>query len=517
MRIGLDVGGTNTDAVIIDGNEVLATAKTATTDDVLDGIVYALKDVLAGQAASAIKAVMLGTTQFANALVEGKHLSKTAVVRLGYPYGQAVPPFVDFPDNLTQHIKGPVYVLPGGHEFDGRHVTPFDASKVAEAADEMARHDIRTVAVASPFSPVNSDMEEETAAIVREHIPDAQVTTSAEIGSVGLLERENAAILNASLLPLADRIVRVLGETLADLGLDCPFYLTQNDGTLMNVDYARKYPVLTIASGPTNSMRGASYLSGTKDALVIDVGGTTTDVGVLVDGFPRPAANVTEIAGVRTNFRMPDVYSLGLGGGTKVTLSELETLKIGPESTGSHIRESAYVFGGDTLTMTDVIAATGVQAIGEKANVPLTSEGAWDVLSHSEEMVTEVADRMKPSKEAIPAILVGGGSIIIPHLEKGISDVIRPEQASVANAIGAAIAQVGGEIDQIFSLDGDGTSREAVVDEAKEAAKKQAVDAGADSQTVAIVELAEVPLAYLPGNASRFMVKAVGDLKGDDA
>src|SRR5699024_3509446 len=114
-------------------------------------------------------------------------------------------------------------------------------------------------------------------------IPNVRLTMSAAIGSVGLLERANAAMLNASLLPLADETVDALDETLKGLGLDCPVYLTQNDGALMHVDFAKKYPVLTIASGPTNSMRGAAYLSGKEDALVIDVGGTTADVGVLVN------------------------------------------------------------------------------------------------------------------------------------------------------------------------------------------------------------------------------------------
>src|SRR5699024_6767313 len=133
--------------------------------------------------------------------------------------------------------------------------------------------------------------------------------------------------------------------------------VTQIDVTLLNDDIAKIYSVLTIASGTTNSMRGDAYLSGKEDALVIDVGGTTADVGVLVNGFPRPAATITEIADVRTNFRMPDVYSLGLGGGTKVQYTSGKEPVIGPESTGNHIREEAFVFGGNTLTMTDVIAA----------------------------------------------------------------------------------------------------------------------------------------------------------------
>ena len=103
-----------------------------------------------------------------------------------------------------------------------------------------------------------------------------------------------------------------------EAGIEAPVYISQNDGTLMSVDYCRQYPVATFASGPTNSMRGAAFLSGRTDCVVIDVGGTTSDVGVLVHGFPREAAVAVDIGGVRTNFRMPDVLPVGLGGGSIV-------------------------------------------------------------------------------------------------------------------------------------------------------------------------------------------------------
>src|SRR5699024_8127011 len=126
------------------------------TQNVLDGIITALNHVLEGQTPKDISSVMLGTTHFANALVEGKKLSKTAVIRLGYPYGQAVPPFVNFPEHLKKNMMGPTYILPGGHEFDGREISPFNHEKVKAAAAEIAEEDIHTVAIASPFSPVNN-------------------------------------------------------------------------------------------------------------------------------------------------------------------------------------------------------------------------------------------------------------------------------------------------------------------------------------------------------------------------
>jgi N-methylhydantoinase A/oxoprolinase/acetone carboxylase beta subunit len=135
---------------------------------------------------------------------------------------------------------------------------------------------------------------------------------------MGLLERENATVMNASLAHLSAQVVTSLRTALRELQIAAPFYISQNDGTLMNAEIVEKYPVLTFASGPTNSMRGAAYLSGLQNALVADIGGTTTDIGVLTKGFPRESTNAVDIGGVRTNFRMPDVLSVGLGGGSLV-------------------------------------------------------------------------------------------------------------------------------------------------------------------------------------------------------
>ena len=165
------------------------------------------------------------------------------------------------------------------------------------------------------------------------------------------------------------RTVEGFKAALNELQIEAPFYISQNDGTLMNADFAADYPVLTFASGPTNSMRGAAFLSQLKDAIVVDVGGTTTDIGVLQHGFPRVAGLAVDIGGVRTNFRMPDTYSIGLGGGTII---QSDPLKVGPQSVGYRLTEEALVFGGNTLTTTDVIVAAGHEAIGDQSHVVAT-------------------------------------------------------------------------------------------------------------------------------------------------
>lgn len=510
MRMGIDVGGTNTDAVLMKGREVVGWSKTPTTPDVTDGITTAMKAVLeeTEETADAIKAAMIGTTHFTNAVVERRRLIDTAAIRLGLPATECLPPMVDWPVALRDTIGDHWYLVHGGHEFDGREISALDEAEIREAARDIRSKGIRAVAISAVFSPVNSSFEEQAAEIVRDEIPDVSITLSHEIGRMGLLERENAAILNACLGGLAREIVASFRKALEEMNIEAPFFLSQNDGTLMSAEFAEKYPVLTFASGPTNSMRGAAFLSGAKNAMVVDVGGTTSDVGMLLRGFPREASVAVEIGGVRTNFRMPDVYSFGLGGGSII---REDPLKIGPQSVGYQLITKARIFGGSVLTATDVAVAGGLAEIGNPDNVKdLDPVFVQEALEKMQAMVGMAVDRMKTSAEPIPLILVGGGTILISGDVEGTSELIRPEHFPVANAIGAAIAQVGGETDRVFALAELG--REEALTQAKEEASEKALAAGARPGTITIVDVEEIPLSYLPSNAVRIRVKAVGDL-----
>jgi N-methylhydantoinase A/oxoprolinase/acetone carboxylase beta subunit len=335
---------------------------------------------------------------------------------------------------------------------------------------------------------------------------------SKDIGRHGLLARESAAIMNASLLSLADRTVAAFGKALATAGITCPFYITQNDGTLMAADVVRAFPVLTFASGPTNSMRGAAFLTGLKDAVVVDVGGTTSDVGSLSHGFPRQASTTVDIGGVRTNFRMPDVFSIGLGGGSLV-LNGASEITVGPKSVGYRVREEALCFGGATLTATDIAVASGKADVGEKALVEtLDSKLVKAAAAKINSMLEACVERSRISSSPVPVIAVGGGSILMPE-RIGDLEVIRPDNFAVANAVGAAIAQISGETDRVFSLV-EGRTRESALAEAEAEAREKAIAAGALPETLEVIEREDMPLAYLPGNATRIHVKVVGEMGG---
>lgn len=512
MRIGIDVGGTNTDAVAMAGRTVLAETKSQTTPDVTGGIVTALETLIsqAGLDIREIDGVMIGTTHFTNAVVEAKRLIPTAAVRLALPATRALPPMIDWPERLKEALGHHVYLCHGGHEYDGREIAPLDADELEKVAEDIRAKGIRSIGVSSVFSPVNAAFEHEAARFFSKRIPGVAISVSSEIGRIGLLERENATIMNACLRQLAHEIVEAFTSSVGRLGIDAPLFISQNDGTLMSASYTQQYPVATFASGPTNSMRGAAFLSGVPDCAVVDIGGTTTDIGMLTHGFPREASVAVDIGGVRTNFRMPDVLSIGLGGGSIVRAGS--DLTIGPDSVGYLLTERARVFGGDTLTATDIAVAAGLAEIGDPRLLDGLDRGmVAEAVASMQHTVSERVDRMKTSSEPIPIVLVGGGSILVGRSLQGASELIRPDHFAVANAIGAAIAQVGGETDRVFSL--DEMSRDEAMEQARSEASARAVQAGADPNTVHIVDVEEVPLAYLPSNAVRIRVKAVGDLR----
>ncbi len=279
----------------------------------------------------------------------------------------------------------------------------------------------------------------------------------------------------------------------------------------MLAEVAEAYPVYSFASGPTNSMRGAAFLSKRDEALVIDVGGTTTDIGSLRHGFPREANNVVEIGGVRTLFRMPDLLSLGLGGGRsyRVGARPRRSLTLGPASVGYRLTEQALVFGGDVLTVTDVAVAAGLIDLGDRARVAaLPAALVNEALARIRAMIEEGVDRMKTDAGEAPLIAVGGGSFLVPARLAGVSEVLNVPHQAVANAVGAAIAQVSGEVDQIFQ----DLSREEAIDRARRLAEDKAVAAGADRATINVVEVEDLPLAYLPGNSLRTRVRVVGEI-----
>ncbi len=503
LRIGVDVGGTHTDSVLMAGRRVVREFKTATTADVTTGVVTALREA-AHAAEGPVARVVIGTTHFTNAVLTGAGLSRVAALRIGLPASASLPPFCDWPQGLARRVRGPVMQVAGGHECDGRPIAPLDETGIARVGRSLRHEGIRDVAVSAVFSPLDGRGEARAAEILREEHPEARITESRELGRIGLLGRENAGLLNAALRPLAARVMRAFADAMETAGIRAPLLIARNDGTVARVPAAAAYPVLSLSSGPTNSMTGAAFLSGVSEAVVVDVGGTTTDIGYLRAGFPREAPREVVIGGVRTLFRMPDLLSIALGGGSLVTRNGGA---VGPGSVGYRLIEKGRVFGGDILTATDCGVAAGWARIGDARRVAALSSAVTRRFARAvRERIEESVDRMKPDAAARSLLAVGGGAFLIPERTPGVSERVDVPHASVANAVGAAIARIGGETDRVFH----GVGREEAFRRATEEAEAGAVAAGADPTALEVVEREDLPLAYLPGDARRVRVRVVG-------
>jgi N-methylhydantoinase A/oxoprolinase/acetone carboxylase beta subunit len=510
--LGVDVGGTNTDAVIMVGDEVVAAAKRSTTADVGDGLIAAVRAVLeaAQMSPQSLSTVMIGTTQFINAFVQRRDLTPVAAVRVALPKTDGIPPMVGWPEELVQVLGRHGYLIGGGSFYDGREYAPLDTAALENAARDIRAKGIRAVALTSGFAPVRPDIEQKAADIILSVHPEADLTLSSEVGGLGLIDRENAALINASLRQLSRKVVNSLENALDQLGISAAIYFSQNDGTLVSTDYATRFPIVTCSAGPTNSLRGAAFLTGMQDAIVMDIGGTTTDLGFLVRGFPRETATAHLIGGVRTNFRMPDVLSIALGGGTHVR-GAADGIVLGPDSVGFELTRRSLVFGGTDLTTTDIAVSAGQASIGDPHRVAsLDSRLVTAALDRIHGQIEDAIDQMKTSSLPVPVILVGGGNILLSRPLRGTSEVHRPKHADVANAVGAAISMVSGRVDRMFDF---AAGRERALEQAKDEARSAAVAAGAEPDSIEIVELTELPMTHMRTTAVQVKVRAVGKLR----
>jgi N-methylhydantoinase A/oxoprolinase/acetone carboxylase beta subunit len=499
---GIDVGGTNTDAVLVADGRIIAWAKVPTTPDVYGGLVAALTGI--PDASAAIR-VHIGTTAFTNALVERRGLASAAAIRVGKPVSESLPPMTDWPSDLHDAARNRSYFISGGREYDGRPISQLDRGEVARIARELAPEGIMQIAVTSVFGTSYPDDELRVAEWIAAENPALQISLSHRIGRFGILERENATLLNAMLRPLAARTLAAYQSA-----VPANLFISQNDGTVMVGTRATESPIFTVASGPTNSLRGAAILGSSREAIVLDVGGTTTDAGVLRFGYPQAAGLDVTVAGVRTNFRMPDLISVGIGGGSLV---DIESGTVGPRSVGFRLTEQALIFGGNTLTLTDIAVVAGRIDLGDRNRVAHID---IDTVSRIDDYLrlrfSGLLENYERAGRHLPIILVGGGAPLIEPLLRELGrDVIRPAHSEVANAYGAAMAQVGGEADLTFS---SGTvSRQEALERAEHEAHRRAVEAGAAQDSITTVELEDAAFSYLASDALRVRARAVGDIQ----
>jgi len=327
--LGIDTGGTYTDAVLFDETQgVVAKAKSLTTrHDLAVGISGAVDAVLrqADVPVSAISLVSLSTTLATNALVEGQG-GRAGLVMIGFG------PEDLKRDGLDQALGGdPVIFLPGGHNVHG-HETPLDMTALEEALPELSKT-VSSFAVAGYFAVRNPAHEIRVRQRIHEvsHLP---VTCSHELSSkLGGPRRALTTLLNARLVSMIDRLVGACEDFLIRRGIDAPMMVVRGDGALIAASEAKIRPIETILSGPAASLVGARYLTGLDNGVVSDIGGTTTDVAVLDGGRPRLDAEGAVVGGYRTMVEAVAMRTYGLGGDSELHINDrglVAGLHLGP-------------------------------------------------------------------------------------------------------------------------------------------------------------------------------------------
>jgi N-methylhydantoinase A/oxoprolinase/acetone carboxylase beta subunit len=326
--LGVDTGGTYTDAVLMDeaATRVFAKAKALTSrPDLSVGVGAAIDAVMAGVDPGAVGMVSLSTTLATNALVEGQG-GRVALVFIGFD------PEEIHRDGLMEALKGdPVIRLPGGHSHAGAEVVPLDMGSLREAVLALPPG-LTGVAVAARFATRNPAHEVAARDLIRA-VTGLPVTCSHELSqALGGPKRALTAVLNARLVGMIDRLIGACEGHLRRLGIGARLMVVRGDGALVSADLAREKPIETILSGPAASIAGAGWLSGERDALVSDIGGTTTDVCLLRDGRPAIDPQGARVGPFRTMVEAVAMRTWGLGGDSEVHLEEgLEGgLRLGP-------------------------------------------------------------------------------------------------------------------------------------------------------------------------------------------
>ncbi len=318
LGLGIDTGGTYTDAVImdLDSGEVVSKAKSPTTrEDLCIGIRGAVgsmdPDVL-----EEVGLVALSSTLATNSVVEGKGC-RVALVGVGKGYDDSV------------HVDRSVEVA-GGHNLHGGEERPLDEGSVRIFLESI-RGDVDALAVNSVFSVRNPEHENRVRAMAREILGVPVVCGHELSSSLGFNQRVSTCVMNARLIPVMDELIRTVNAILAEYRVGAPLLIVRGNGSMMTEDVARERPIEAVMSGPTASLMGAMRLTGLRDAIVMDMGGTTTDIGVLRDGRPRLDTEGMVIEGRRTHITAARITTAGIGGDSRIMVNGRGNVLVDPE------------------------------------------------------------------------------------------------------------------------------------------------------------------------------------------
>ena len=319
LGLGIDTGGTYTDSVVVDmeTKEIVCRSKALTTrDDLIKGIVASLKGL---SVTEGISIVSLSSTLATNSIVEGKSC-RVGLIVMGKKFGHTV------------SVANYAYI-DAELDLKGRTVKTLKIDE-ARAAIESMRGKVDVLAIVGYMSVRNPSHEETVRGLAEKMLGIPVVCAHDLTSKLGFEQRANTAIINAGLIPTIIELIRSVNRSLEDMGIDAPLMIVKGDGSIMNAITAIKRPIETIMSGPASSLTSAMVYSGTEDALIADIGGTTTDLGIIRGGFVRTLDTGAVVGGHRTRVRAADVSTYGMGGDSRISVEKgkilLSTIRVIP-------------------------------------------------------------------------------------------------------------------------------------------------------------------------------------------
>ncbi|ADD01807.1 Hydantoinase/oxoprolinase [Thermoanaerobacter italicus Ab9] len=470
MIIGLDVGGTNIDGVVVEKGKIIKTIKKPTNrDNLFNSIWTALKELLSGYDNTKIERINLSTTVSTNAIVENK-LS---------PVGMIIQPGPGLPYDFLACGDGNVFIS-GYIDHRGEIIKDFNLLEIKNAIKLFKEKNIKAYAVVTKFSIRNPSIEMKIKEILENDIPNSFITMGHTIsGKLNFPRRVYTSYLNSAVHSIFDEFLNNIKKSLEKEGINASVFILKADGGTMNMSTAEKKPVETILSGPAASLMGINAMLPTdKDAILLDIGGTTTDIFFLADGVPLFEPWGIRIGKYKTLVRAIYSVSIGLGGDSSICVRN-GRIKIGPQREGV-----PYAFGGPKPTPTDAMitlelidenafrlthenvkkAYEAMTLLGKELNLSakdmakLILSTMGDIIKNKvDELLHEINSRPvytvkellygKRIKPKLINIIGGPSKVLAPVLEEKFNlPCYYPKNYSVANAIGAALARPTTEI-----------------------------------------------------------------------
>lgn len=428
LTIGIDVGGTHTDAVLISKDKVHKKVKISTDhDDLLSSTLEALKKIYDPNLCQDLKRICISTTLSTNSIVENKY-DKVGLILIPGP--GVAPKDLPFADQAK--------VIDGYVDHRGKVVKEINRDDVLKVLNDAMAEGAEYVSIVGKFSNRNPKLELDIKNIISEEYPQVKYISLGHqvAGRLNFPRRISTSYFNAAIYRTHHEFVETIKSSLKELNIDAPTFVLKGDGGTVSLEDSKEHCVHTILSGPAASIMGKIALTGEhKSAFFLDLGGTTTDIGVMLNGSPVFKPRGADIGGHKTSVRALYSESLGVGGDSVVKIED-KSLKIGPERKGP-----AIAYGGDTITPTDA-------AIYLNSDLWKNEVSKDEVKDYIEESMEELASQMELTSEEMSKRIIEEtariiGDKILEMAEKisnrpvyTVKEVLAPLKLNVDNLIG---------------------------------------------------------------------------------